>query len=97
MIVCSCTSITDRDIHAAVDWMRAADPAALITPGKVRHALGKPADCGGCMRLFLAQMEACDTLEIPMNLRGLRRATPEGRRNEGRRQGHRLSQQGTEQ
>ena len=96
MIVCSCNALTDHDIHAAVDWMRAADPATLITPGKVWRALGRRADCGGCMRPFLEQMKACDTLEVPMDLRGLRRATTEGRQDEGRRKGHRVSQQGPE-
>ena len=47
MIVCSCQGISDRDIHAAIDWMRAADARTIITPGKIYHALGKAADCGG--------------------------------------------------
>ncbi|PQO23826.1 (2Fe-2S)-binding protein [Rhodobacteraceae bacterium WD3A24] len=94
MIVCHCNAITDRDIRAAVDWMRAADPETIITPGKVYHALGKRADCGGCLPLLLAEMEKCDTLEVPMNLRGLRRAKLEGKADEGRRQGHRIPQRG---
>jgi bacterioferritin-associated ferredoxin len=53
MIVCHCQSITDHDIRAAVAWMRAADADTVITPGKIYHALGKRADCGGCMPLFL--------------------------------------------
>ena len=53
MIVCQCRNITDRDIHAAIDWMRAADPDTIITPGKVYRALGKKADCGGCLPLFM--------------------------------------------
>ncbi|WP_299474431.1 (2Fe-2S)-binding protein [Cypionkella sp.] len=36
--------------------MRAADPDTIITPGKIYHALGKRADCGGCMPLFLDTM-----------------------------------------
>lgn len=90
MIICHCTNISDTDIRAAVDWMRAADPDTLITPGKVYRALGKSADCGGCMPLFLEAMQKCDTLEIPMNLRGLRRATTQGKRHEGRPKGHRI-------
>ena len=35
MIVCHCTGISDADIHGAIDWMRAADPDTIITPGKV--------------------------------------------------------------
>lgn len=72
MIVCQCRNITDRDIHAAIDWMRASDPGAVITPGRVYHALGKSADCGGCMPLFLATMRGNDNLEVPADLRGLR-------------------------
>lgn len=72
MIVCHCQSITDHDIHAAIDWMRAADPETLITPGKIYHALGKAADCGGCMPLFLSSMRQNVNLEVPMHLRALR-------------------------
>lgn len=62
MIVCHCQSISDHDIRAAVDWMRAADPETLITPRKVYRALGKAADCGGCLPLFLDTMRGCATL-----------------------------------
>jgi bacterioferritin-associated ferredoxin len=72
MIVCHCQSITDHDIHAAIDWMRASDPETLITPGKIYHAMGKAADCGGCMPLFLSTMRRNDNLEVPMHLRTLR-------------------------
>lgn len=65
MIVCQCQSISDHEIRAAVDWMRAADPQTLITPGKIYHALGKRADCGGCMPLFLSTMEAAPGLRVP--------------------------------
>ena len=65
MIVCHCQSITDHEIRAAVDWMRAADPQTLITPGKIYRALGKRADCGGCLPLFLDTMAGCDTLQVP--------------------------------
>ncbi|WBU61745.1 (2Fe-2S)-binding protein [Paracoccus albus] len=80
MIVCHCNQITDRDIRAAVDWMRASDPATIVTPGKVYHALGKRADCGGCMKLFVAEMRAADGFAVgdglqpvPPALTGLRR------------------------
>ncbi|MBZ4690670.1 MAG: (2Fe-2S)-binding protein [Cereibacter changlensis] len=97
MIVCHCMNITDRDIRAAVDWMRASDAATIITPGKVYHALGKRAECGGCMPLLLDTMRRCDSFEVPMNLRGLRRAPLTGNETyAGRRQGHRISQRGTE-
>ena len=77
MIVCHCRNISDHDIHAAIDWMRAADPETLITPGKVRRALGKPADCGGCTTLFLGTMRNGPNPEMPMHIRDLREATQE--------------------
>lgn len=72
MIVCSCTGITDRDIRDAIAWMRAADPYALITPGKIYRALGTSADCGGCIRLFVARMRADVNLAVPTELSDLR-------------------------
>jgi bacterioferritin-associated ferredoxin len=75
MIVCSCKRITDRDIHAAIGWMRAADPHTLITPGKVYRALGKAPDCGGCIRLFIATMRASVGLGVPAD--GARAVPPE--------------------
>ncbi|WP_299555347.1 bacterioferritin-associated ferredoxin [uncultured Tateyamaria sp.] len=81
MIICHCQTITDHDIHAAIDWMRAADPETLITPGKVYRALGKAADCGGCVPLFLGTMRENPNLKIPqlkpMHLRDPREATQE--------------------
>jgi bacterioferritin-associated ferredoxin len=65
MIVCSCAHITDRDILSAIAWMRASDPHTLITPGKVYRALGKTADCGGCIRLFVANMRSSASLGVP--------------------------------
>ncbi|GAB4285869.1 MAG: hypothetical protein Kow0058_05260 [Roseovarius sp.] len=97
MIICHCNAITERDIRAAVDWMRAADPQVLITPGKVYRALGKKADCGGCLPLFLETMLGCDTFRIPMHARAGRRRGPQEERHEGRREGHRLSQPGAAQ
>ncbi|MGO4852767.1 (2Fe-2S)-binding protein [Phaeovulum sp. W22_SRMD_FR3] len=73
MIVCHCMQISDHDIRAAVDWMRAADPDTIITPGKIYRALGKRADCGGCMPLFVDTMRRSDRLEVPATLRGLKR------------------------
>jgi bacterioferritin-associated ferredoxin len=64
MIICHCMNITDRDIRAAIDWMRAADPQTIITPGKIYHALGKRADCGGCMPLLLDTMRSCDSFGV---------------------------------
>ena len=73
MIVCSCTGITDREIREAIAWMRAADPYTLITPGKVYRALGKSADCGGCVRLFVDQVRKDENFAVPGELRNLRR------------------------
>ncbi len=66
MIVCHCLGITDHDIRAAVNWMRAADAHTVITPGKIYHALGKRPDCGGCMPLFLNTMRGNDNFRIPV-------------------------------
>lgn len=66
MIVCHCQSISDRDIHAAIDWMRAADPTVVITPGKVYRALGKAADCGGCVPVFLSTMRGNPRFPVPL-------------------------------
>ena len=90
MIICHCQSITDRDIRAAVDWMRAADEDTLITPGKVYRALGKKADCGGCLPLFLDTMHQCDTFVIPMLRRDRRREESKEASDEGRRKGYRV-------
>jgi bacterioferritin-associated ferredoxin len=68
MIVCHCQSISDHDIRAAVDWMRAADPDTVITPGKIYRALGKRADCGGCMPLFLDSMRSNANFSVPGNV-----------------------------
>jgi bacterioferritin-associated ferredoxin len=93
MIVCHCQHISDRDINAAIDWMRASDPQTIITPGKIYRALGKSADCGGCMPLFLSTVRANTNTEVPMQLRNLRAST-QGDGHEGRREGHRLSEPG---
>ncbi len=93
MMICHCNGISDHDIRATVDWMRAADPGTIITPGTIYRALGKRADCGGCLPLFLDTMRACHSLEVPMHLRGLRRATTQGKHHEGRHEDHRISQQ----
>ncbi|WP_299986712.1 bacterioferritin-associated ferredoxin [uncultured Ruegeria sp.] len=93
MIICHCTHISDHDIRAAIDWMRTADPQTVITPGKIYHALGKSADCGGCMPLFLDTMRSSDNLEVPMQLRTLRSEASQERAHEGRSQSHRIPQQ----
>jgi bacterioferritin-associated ferredoxin len=73
MIVCSCTGVTDRDIREAIAWMRSADPYTLITPGKIYRALGKSAECGGCIRTFVEKMRQDDNMAVPRELRHLRR------------------------
>ncbi|MFY2825140.1 (2Fe-2S)-binding protein [Ruegeria sp. MALMAid1280] len=93
MIVCHCTNISDHEIRAAIDWMRTSDPDTVITPGKIYHALGKSADCGGCMPLFLDTMRSNDNLEVPMQLRALRTGATQENTDEGRRQSHRISKQ----
>jgi len=71
MIICHCQNIASQDINATIDWMRAADPETIITPGKVYHALGKKPDCGGCLPLFLETMRKNANLEVPPDLRSL--------------------------
>lgn len=93
MMICHCQRITDHDIHAAINWMRAADDKTIITPGKVYRALGKAADCGGCMPLFLSTMRGNDNTEvpptIPMQLRHLKpAATQEEEANERRQESY---------
>jgi bacterioferritin-associated ferredoxin len=79
MIICHCQNISDHDINAAIDWMRASDDKTIITPGKVYRALGKASDCGGCMPLFLSTMRTNENHKvpslIPMQLRNLKPAT----------------------
>lgn len=65
MIVCHCMNISDQDIRAAVNWMRASDASTIITPGKIYHALGHRPDCGGCMPLFLDTMRKCENFSVP--------------------------------
>ena len=88
MIVCHCQNITDADIDAAIDWMRASDDRTIITPGKVYRALGKAADCGGCMPLFLSVMRQNDNLEVPMHLRHLKSAATQENHHERRHESH---------
>jgi bacterioferritin-associated ferredoxin len=78
MIVCQCTNISDHEIRSAIDWIRASDPDTIITPGKVYRALGKKADCGGCLPLFMSTMAQSPSLGVPSELRNLR-----GRRRTG--------------
>jgi hypothetical protein len=47
------TSTTSSDAHT------------LITPGKVYRALGKAPDCGGCVRLFVAEMRRSTEFRVP--------------------------------
>jgi bacterioferritin-associated ferredoxin len=88
MIICHCNTITDHDIRGAIAWMRAADPSTIITPVKIYRALGKRADCGGCIPVFLDTMRCCDTNGIPKELRGLAANRHEDHSHEGRRKGH---------
>ena len=80
MIVCSCSRVTDTDIRQAIAWMRASDPYTLITPGKIYRALGKSADCGGCIRLFVEKMRADDNLAVPSSCATSRSGPPGSRR-----------------
>ncbi|WP_121062146.1 (2Fe-2S)-binding protein [Chachezhania antarctica] len=74
MIICHCTQVSDRDIMSAIDWMRASDPDTIITVGKIYHALGKKADCGGCVSLFVSTMRSNPNFKVPAVLQNLREA-----------------------
>ena len=76
MIVCHCQNITDRDINNAIDWMRASDARTVITAGKIYRALGKAADCGGCMPLFLSTMRGNRNFSVPVLTTPLSQAKP---------------------
>ncbi|MFN3644735.1 MAG: bacterioferritin-associated ferredoxin [Gemmobacter sp.] len=65
MIVCQCLAISDADIRAAVAWMRAADPETIVTAGRIYRALGKRADCGGCLPLFVEAMRTSPGFAVP--------------------------------
>lgn len=88
MIVCSCQHIASKDIHAAINWMRASDPDTLITPSKIYHALGKRADCGGCMPLFLETMRKNPKIRITLNQHVFRLPDEKGDQDEGRLQSY---------
>ena len=75
MIVCHCQRITDTDIRSAIEWMRSSDPDMLITPGRIYRSLGKAADCGGCMPLFVSTMQGSKHLEVP-NLQDMTPSLP---------------------
>ena len=45
--------------------MRAADPDTVITAGKVWGVLGRRADCGGCMPLFLTTLRLAPGFAVP--------------------------------
>ena len=83
MIVCSCQRITDRDIHIAIDWMRSADPASVITPGRIYRALGKAPDCGGCMKLFVSTLRNNGNYVVQAELTDLNRPKDRREKNEG--------------
>lgn len=98
MIICHCQGISDHQIRSAVDWMRASDPDTIITPGKIYRALGKRADCGGCMPLFLDTLKECATFGIAKTETPSSHPMPilvTGALHEGRHQGHRISERGS--
>jgi len=101
MIICSCAVISSDDIERAVNWMRAADPQTIITPGKVYRALGKRPVCGGCAALFVSTVHSTRSQAIfsdmPLELRNLRAATKGRANHERRRQGNRIPESSASQ
>lgn len=55
-MICTCAEISVEDVRRAVDWMRASDPAAPLTLGRICRILGKTPDCGNCVRLLVETM-----------------------------------------
>lgn len=49
MMVCSCHTICEGDIHDAVSLLRANDPAVVLTAGLICRTLGKRPQCGNCL------------------------------------------------
>lgn len=97
MIFCHYQNINDQQIRAAVDWMRAADPDTLITPGKVYRAMGKRADCGGCLPLFPDTLSERSSFGMATADQPLSQSFPNlgtGTQDEGRPHGHRRSERG---
>lgn len=90
MIVCHCQSISDHEINAAIDWMRASDGKTIITAGKIYRALGKSADCGGCMPLFVATIRKNENTEVPMHLQNLKTVATQEIKNERRQKSNRI-------
>jgi bacterioferritin-associated ferredoxin len=54
VIVCSCTSITDRDIDRAIVEIMSASRALLPTPGIVFRHLNKRMNCCACAPLAVS-------------------------------------------
>ena len=60
MIVCSCTTITSKDVAEAVSALRTEDPLVVLTPGLIYRWLGKRPSCGSCLPLIAKLMVAYD-------------------------------------
>ena len=68
MMICSCNVICDEKIRAAVRELKAIDPDARITVGKVFKIMGCHPDCRDCLPHFnrmikqiLCELEAEET------------------------------------
>ncbi|ODR97941.1 hypothetical protein AUC68_10495 [Methyloceanibacter methanicus] len=49
MMVCSCHTICESDIHDVVSLLRTNDPAVVLTAGLICRTLGKRPQCGNCL------------------------------------------------
>lgn len=58
MILCSCAVLRDGELKRAIAALFARDPYAVITPGRVYHALGRRLVCHGCMAVVTAAIAA---------------------------------------
>ena len=79
MIVCSCNVLSEHELRRAVAGLRAHDPCAVITPGRVLHAVGRRIRCRGCLRTLFQIIAAEDGRAAAADTAGNRW----GKKNEG--------------
>lgn len=51
MIVCSCTSLSCREVRAATQEAMCEDVQSSVSPGRVFRMCGRSVCCGACSRL----------------------------------------------
>ena len=66
MILCQCTRLSDAELREGATRVRACDPAAPLTPGRVFRACGRCVDCGDCRRAVAAHLAAQPACAAPL-------------------------------